>query len=348
MPGAADTFQQIAGSQQGPFSRYLTPTQPGPMDQPMNSPTGWESKGVAGGELALGFLKGVRSQRVQQFAQQEAVKQGKYDAFLNQIDSHLQGDELDDVAKQKLAQYRADVQAQHFQSETKGVSKGGVGEFFKNLIVNATGGPMQGSKPLNHDESMSNVEMLTQAPESKRSHWRALADTQMAAAIQPGMSAEEVQRKAMEISGKLNLQSHLGDEAYKWVQQQSYGHPGGGTLAYLLQDNSTQAVPQTPTQTAAPAASTPPPMTQVGPWAQIPSQIPGVPQFTAPPPGAAAAPASAAPPGNIRQADTAQQAQAPPAAPAAASKIQPGQVVTTKDGRKIIVRSVLQDGSIEY
>ena len=104
MPGAADTFQQIAGSQPGPFSKYLQPSQPLPQDQPMNAPTGWESKGVAGGELALGFLKGVRSQRVQQFAQQEAVKQGQYDAFLNQIDSKLQDPNLADSAKQKLLQ----------------------------------------------------------------------------------------------------------------------------------------------------------------------------------------------------------------------------------------------------
>jgi hypothetical protein len=339
MPGAADTFQQIAGSQPGPFSKYLQPTQPGPMDQPMNAPTGWESKGVAGGEIALGFLKGVRAQRVQQFAQQEAVKQGKYDAFLNQIDSHLQGDELDDVAKRKLAQYRADVQAQHFQSETKGVSKGGVGEFFKNLIVNATGGPMQGSKPLNHDESMANVEMLTQAPESKRSYWRALADTQMAAAIQPGMSAEEVQRKAMEISGKLNLQSHLGDEAYKWVQQQSYGHPSGGSLAYIMQDNPTSAPPPGAAPSAMSNAQTPPPPSGGIPAAAMPYLNMVMPS-SQPPPGAVAGTTSQAPP---------TLAQTPPAAPsAAASKIQPGQVVTTRDGRKIIVKSVLQDGSIEY
>ena len=309
MPSNTDMFQQIAGSQPGPFSKYLQPTQPGPMDQPMNSPTGWESKGVGAGEIALGFLKGVRQQRVQQFAQKEAVNQAQYEALTNQIDSALQDPKYAESTKSQLAKYKSDMQAQHFQAETKGV-KGGAGEFFKNLLINATGGQMQGSKPLDLPQAHADLAVLTNSPESTKAHWRALADNQLSAAVQPGMSAQEVARKAIEISGKLNLQDHLGQDTDKWVQEKTIGYFGAGTPEWYAQglprmDQNTQAPPQVampsgsqPTQAPPPAEGMPaaahPYLNMVTP----PSQ---------PPPGAQpSADPTQAPPtaGNIRPADT--------------------------------------------
>ena len=317
MPGAADLFQQIAGQAPPVFSKYLQPTQPLPQDQPMNSPTGWESKGVAGGEIALGFLKGVRAQRVQQFAQQEAVKQGQYDAFLNQVDSKLRDPELADSAKQKLSELRANVQAQHFQAETKGVSKGGVGEFFKNLIVNATGGPMQGSKPLDHNESMANVEMLTQAPESTKTHWRNEANKQLAeitsAAAASGypMSQAQVQQHAAKIASDMNLQAHLGQDTNSWIVSAAMTAPVDPTQESIqrqaqsrlneLGGGTTQAPPSAAALVGAPVGA---PQTEPPPQLNYTPTAGYTPATTQPPPGAAAAPTSAAPPENIRPADT--------------------------------------------
>ena len=307
MPSAADTFSQIGGSQPGPFSKYLQPTQPLPQDQPMNAPTGWESKGVAGGEIALGFLKGVRQQRVQQFAQQEAVKQGQYDAFLNQVDSILNDSKYDEATKSMVARYRADIHAQHFQAETAKVQKGGVGEFFKNIMANLTGGQMQGSKPINLPEAHANLAVMTTGPEATKAHWRALADNKLAevtsAAAASGypLSQAQVQQHAAQIASQLDLQSHLGQDTNAWIAGAAMTAPAD-PMAESMQRARQRRLNELGYGSQAPPQAVPPggaPQTEPPPQLNYTPMAGYTPATTQPPPGAAAAPTSAVPPGNI-------------------------------------------------
>jgi hypothetical protein len=319
MPSNTDMFQQIAGSQPGPFSKYLQPTQPGPMDQPMNAPTGWESKGVAGGEIALGFLKGVRQQRVQQFAQQEAVKQAQYDALRSQINRHVQNDDLEEMTRHDLGQYGDDLQTQHFTAETRKV-KGGVGEFFKNLIVNATGGQMQGSTPIDIAEAAAKVHMMATGPTSTKSYWRAQANQKLAeataAAAASGypMSQAQVQQHAAQIANDMNLQAHLGQDTNSWIASAALAAPADPTAeamqrAQMQRLNELRYGSQAPGQAAQPgpggSASAPiltaPPPTTMGPGHGVSVQMP--PMMGAW--GSTSAPPGAAPSANIRPADTA-------------------------------------------
>ena len=180
MPDAADTFQQIG--KQGPFSGYLSPVQPRAIDAPMAGSTGWESKPVAAGEIGLSFLKAVRQNRLAKAHEEDANVEAGLNNFRAYTNSQLQNPDLTDEARQKILADANTVMNQHMHYVLKDAPKDGVAGFFKNLLVNASGGPIKSREPINWDEATGKIATTASAPQysQKANFQTAVAEAQQA------------------------------------------------------------------------------------------------------------------------------------------------------------------------
>lgn len=162
MPGVGETFAQFAPQQgQGPFSQYLNPSAPAQAPE-MPAATGWESHphAVAAADIALGFLRGIRENRIRQFAQNEQQAQQSMDNYRQEVNARLQDPNLTDAGRQALLAQANATMAAHSQFEAKDAPSEGVGGFFKNLLVHATGGPQKSRKPIDFDTETGNIAKL--------------------------------------------------------------------------------------------------------------------------------------------------------------------------------------------
>ena len=98
MPTPAETFSQIGQQpqqQQGsPFGAFLQPRPIDALPQPGTQATGFEKPAVGLGEVALGFLQGIRKTRVAQTAEQEANNETSLTNYRQQVTSMLQDPKL--------------------------------------------------------------------------------------------------------------------------------------------------------------------------------------------------------------------------------------------------------------
>ncbi len=173
MPEASQLFQQIAGNQPAPFQQYLRPVQERPIDQPTPGATGWESQGVGLGQIALGFLKGVRQNRVADYLEQEKNAQASQDLYIQDVNTTVHNnDDLNQMGRDALGKMALDTMNAHSQYETKDIKDGhGVAGFFKNLMVNLSGGPMKVRQPIHFPtESGKLHQELLAHPEYSQKH----------------------------------------------------------------------------------------------------------------------------------------------------------------------------------
>ena len=159
MPGAADQFGQIQVPQT--FSQYLNPLQT-PPPSAMPEPTGFETHphAVAGAEMALGFLQGVRRNRIQQAAQQDQNTETQLNAFRQSVNAQLSDPDLTEEGRQAILAKANSVMAQHMQYEMRDVPKDGVAGFFKNLLTHATGGPIKVREPIDFEKEIGGLTTL--------------------------------------------------------------------------------------------------------------------------------------------------------------------------------------------
>ncbi len=166
MPGPADTFAQIGQNQQVPqvFGQYLNPAQVPPGPEASFQNTGWEAHphAVAGGEVALGFLSGIRRRRIQQAALQEANTESQLNAYRNKVSMLMQNPNLTEAAKAKIYNDANQVMAQHMQYEMKDAPKDGVAGFMKNLFTHLTGGPIKTREPIDFNTESGKLDTLLQ------------------------------------------------------------------------------------------------------------------------------------------------------------------------------------------
>jgi hypothetical protein len=160
MPGPADTFSQIGQQQQGPFSAYLDPSQ-----QPQQGPppaTGWERHphAVAAADIALGFLQGVRRNRLQQAALEDQNTQVSINAFRDSSARLLASGELTPEGAQALGNYVDGVLKQHMQYELPQAPNEGIAGVLKKILITASGGPIKRREPINFDEAIGKRDKL--------------------------------------------------------------------------------------------------------------------------------------------------------------------------------------------
>lgn len=306
----------IMSPMEGPFRDYLRPYQPRPIDQPRAPNTGYEGTGTALGNVALDFLQGVRQNRLAKTLEAEHQAQMGMDRYQTYINGLLRDPNLTDDAKQKIWQEANNTMAAHLQHQMKDVPKGGVMGALKNFFIEASGGPMQVSQPLDWNMEVGKIHGLTQG-ENTVDHWRQLANQQMAqamSALGPDASPLQIKQAAAKVSRDLNLDSKLGPQgAMQWLAAQGYGYPGG--MESLLDDAMR---PTAPPPTARPPAAAEPFAATAAPE--------GEPFATGAPPVRSAQPVAQSRP-----------AQAAPAQTAQATVPQSGATVADASGKKFKV-----------
>jgi len=337
MPGSADTFSQIAEPQQGPFSQYLSVVPPSPQDQQQQQFTGWEAHphAILGGELALGFLKGIRTNRVMQAAQEERNNQIALDNYRNQVNQQLQNPDLTDEGRQQILSQANEVMAHHTRYELKDAPKDGVGGFFKNLLTQATGGNIPARKPINFDEETGKLTQLVNSPGFNQKKNFELATQKATAAVnqlkqQNPTPTEQDVNQAIAASGAFK---DMAEGAPKYMDAfaanfgvrfgPSYSTAGSGQaimqqLTPLLQKAGSWRPTETPPASAGGQVggrlTAPPPQGMFGqpmtPFERYATQPPpgAAPPATTSAPPSSAAPAQAPTPGaaNVRPADNAE------------------------------------------
>ena len=164
MPTPAETFSQIGQQpqqQQGsPFGAFLQPRPIDALPQPGTQATGFEKPAVGLGEVALGFLQGIRKTRVAQTAEQEANNETSLTNYRQQVTSMLQDPKLTPDAKKAIEAQANSVLHQHMQFELRDAPKDGVGGFFKNLLIQASGGPIKTREPIDFDNEVGKLTRL--------------------------------------------------------------------------------------------------------------------------------------------------------------------------------------------
>src|SRR5262252_6295907 len=97
MPAPSQTFQGIAAnSQEGPFSQYLKPVIPQPIDNPLPQASGYESAPIGVGQVAMNFLQGVRQKRIADFLQKERNNEFQLENLRNYANAKIQSGDLTD------------------------------------------------------------------------------------------------------------------------------------------------------------------------------------------------------------------------------------------------------------
>lgn len=236
-----DMFRSMAGGQQGTFSDYLRqPLQPRPIDTQRpaaETASGWAPGYAAGGEVALDFLRGVRQNRVSDFMENEGNNQRALESFQEHVNARLQDPDLTDEGRKAILDEANQVMNQHMQYEVRDVPKGGAAGFFKNLLINATGGPIKTREPINWNEATGRITNIASGFSQKKGLQQALEEAQQ---IKTRLSAggkvptlEEVQQALAPVYNKVLLSAP--SYAPGFLQSMSLGHlPPGEAYNALL------------------------------------------------------------------------------------------------------------------
>lgn len=171
MPFDASFFQGLAGPQrerpryanpwEGPFSQYLRPPIPRPIDiQPEQRATGWEPMPAAIGQIATGFLKGVRQNRVADLLEQERNREADLNLYKSLVSQALQDPDLTDEGRTAIGNLAHQTLAQHMQYELRDAPKDGIAGFFKNLLIDLSGGPIKTRQQMNLKEQIGELTKL--------------------------------------------------------------------------------------------------------------------------------------------------------------------------------------------
>lgn len=158
---------------ESPYIRSLfEPRVPAPTATGMSPSAGWGGAPVGAMNMGLQFLEGARKARVNRYVQQE-VEAGKAEkGFQAWWLTRRQDPDLTPDARQALDASAMQVMGQHAVQQTKGADKKGVGGFFRNMLVELTGGEMKGREPINLHEQVGSWEgKLNQTPELRQSYW---------------------------------------------------------------------------------------------------------------------------------------------------------------------------------
>jgi hypothetical protein len=171
---AAEVFQQIGASQDGPFSQYLRPRPIDTLPPPGQSSSGFESDPAAIGEVALGFLQGVRKNRVAQFLEQDQNAETSLNNFRQYVNSKLSDPDLTEEGRQAIQDEANTILNTHMQYEMRDVPKGGVQGFLKNILTNLSGGPIKTREPINWDMARGRISSLAGGQSQKANYQTAL------------------------------------------------------------------------------------------------------------------------------------------------------------------------------
>ena len=304
MPNATDTFAQIAPSnqQRGPFSAYLNPLQQ-PTPSSIPEPTGWEAHphAVAGADIALGFLKGIRQNRVAQAAQQEQNSQASLDNYRAQVNAQLQNPDLTEAGRAAILSQANATMAQHTQYELRDAPKDGIGGFFKNLLIHATGGPIKTREPIDFDSETGKLTKAVSATDpttglsysQSKNYQDAVQEAQQAVnqlkQSNPYPTQQDVQQAVANSFKKVQLgaPSRLNDFAQVIGVPMGSSYPVAWSAEAGMQQLS-RPMPSAQVPPTQPPPAPPPELSPVRPMATA-----------APPPGAGTPQATAAPPGGI-------------------------------------------------
>lgn len=158
MPFDASFFQGLAGPQrerpryanpwEGPFSQYLRPPIPQPIDiQPKQRATGWEPMPAAIGQIALGFLQGVRQRRVADYLEREQNTGQSLARFQDYVGGLLRDPQrLTPEGRRKVEDLANQVLREYTQYTLRDAPKDGVAGWFGKVLTEMTGGPIKGRK----------------------------------------------------------------------------------------------------------------------------------------------------------------------------------------------------------
>jgi hypothetical protein len=204
---AADMFQQIAKGQPGPFSDYLRPYQPRPIDAPMPESSGFENTPQAIAEIGLGFLKGVRQRRLAEAAEKDRNTEESLERFRNYVNELLSSPDLTQQGKEEILRKGSEILDRHSRYELRNAPKEGVAGFFRNLFLNLSGGPIKEREPVNWDEATGQLKQLADQHSQQKNFESAVAEAQQKlTALQssnPNLSAEQVQREMLPVYFKI-------------------------------------------------------------------------------------------------------------------------------------------------
>jgi hypothetical protein len=215
MQPTAPLFRQIAGQHQNPFSDYLRPVQPRPIDTtpPVGqTATGWETAPVATAELALGALQGVRQNRIANFLETEKNNENALNQFQTYVQGRLQDPDLTEEGRQAILQHANDVMHRHMQYELRDTPKDGIGGFFKNLLINASGGPIKTREPINWNEATGTITTVAAGHSQKENFNKAV-------------QAAQAEIDQIRNTSGMVMPSQLSAVVAKWMPQVMTGAP---------------------------------------------------------------------------------------------------------------------------
>lgn len=318
MPGSAQTFQQIAASQPHPFDEYLRPVQPRPIDRMPpagQSATGYEDTPVALGDIALGFLQGVRQNRIANFLEQDKNAESGLNNYRNYVNSKLQDPDLTDEGRQAVEAEANSTLHRHTQYELRDAPKHGVAGFFKNMLTDATGGQMKSREPINWEEATGRVSNMARGHSQKENYQKTLTSAMQKIQelttnpdgskrlVMPSEVSAAMAPFANEVA--LNAPAHLGvfqSTIGAMVPQDPFKEEMDRKLAMAIRgQGTTEAPPTQPPPQVAPDGSHHGVTVRIGPGVGAPVQMPQMVRRADSGAGVAAAaptpaPATAAPP----------------------------------------------------
>ena len=170
----ADNILQSLGrsAQNGPFTEMLTAQLPPPT--PTTQPSGWEGGAAAALHLGSRFLKGVQERRVTDFVRQQVMEGQQRERFLDIVRTTASDPNLTEAARSDIirtAMQTLGQQVQEAGGKGKGKDGGGIGGLFKNILVEATGGPFPKSKPVDFAAAIGNITLAATDPAAKQEYW---------------------------------------------------------------------------------------------------------------------------------------------------------------------------------